>query len=167
MSTTASSAADYPSTEERLDLLTIGTSRLPASALFESLSAERADMLVDVRLRNTSHLCGYTKRDDLAYLLRALCGIEYLHLPSLVAPTPAMLDAYRRGELSWEGYATQFLDLMSERRIEETVQRASLGKRTVLLCSEASPEKCHRRLVAEYLAAHWDGVCVAHLPRCR
>ena len=36
-------------------------------------------------------------------------------------------------------------------------------KRQVLLCSEATPEHCHRRLVLEYLQKHWDGVTMRHL----
>ena len=148
-----------------IDILTIGTSRTPASVLFETLKTEGADLLVDVRLRNTSHLCGYTKHDDLAYLVGAICGIEMLHLPEILAPTPDLLDAYRDGDIAWDEYASRFVALISDRRIEEVLHPASLGRRPVLLCSESSPEKCHRRLVAEYLAAHWTGVSVMHLPR--
>jgi uncharacterized protein (DUF488 family) len=32
-----------------------------------------------------------------------------------------------------------------------------------LLCSEATPERCHRRLVTEYLGARWGDVEVVHL----
>jgi len=32
-----------------------------------------------------------------------------------------------------------------------------------LLCSEATPEHCHRRLVAEYLQNKWGGVEIIHL----
>jgi hypothetical protein len=32
-----------------------------------------------------------------------------------------------------------------------------------LLCSEAGPEQCHRRLAAEHLAAAWPDVTVTHL----
>jgi len=33
----------------------------------------------------------------------------------------------------------------------------------VLLCSEATPHHCHRRLAAEYLAEHWADVTIEHL----
>jgi hypothetical protein len=32
-----------------------------------------------------------------------------------------------------------------------------------LLCSEPTPAKCHRRLVAEYLQRLWPNVIVTHL----
>ena len=33
----------------------------------------------------------------------------------------------------------------------------------VLLCSEAEPDRCHRRLAAEYLQHRWGGVEIVHL----
>lgn len=33
----------------------------------------------------------------------------------------------------------------------------------VLLCSEDQASRCHRRLVADYLAGHWDDVTIEHL----
>jgi hypothetical protein len=35
--------------------------------------------LLDVRLNNVSQLAGFAKRDDLAYFLQTICGIEYVH----------------------------------------------------------------------------------------
>ena len=32
-----------------------------------------------------------------------------------------------------------------------------------LLCSEPTPERCHRRLVAEYLNAKWGNVDIEHI----
>jgi uncharacterized protein (DUF488 family) len=34
---------------------------------------------------------------------------------------------------------------------------------TALLCSEATAEHCHRRLVCDYLAGHWSEVHATHL----
>ena len=41
---------------------------------------------MDVRLNNVSQLAGFTKRDDLRYFTKAICNIDYIHLPDL-APT--------------------------------------------------------------------------------
>ena len=51
---------------------------------------------------------------------------------------------------------------MEQRRVEETVARETLAD-AVLLCSEDAPERCHRRLVAEYLQHRWGDVEVVHL----
>lgn len=118
--------------------------------------------LLDVRLNNVSQLAGFSKREDLAYFLRELCGAEYLHEP-LLAPTQALLDAYRKQKGSWEEYERRFLDLMRERRIEERLDRHLFDIPTVLLCSEATPERCHRRLVLEYLQERWGDLRITHL----
>jgi uncharacterized protein YeaO (DUF488 family) len=97
----------------------------------------------------------------LAYFLREICGMDYVHDLSL-APTQDMLDAYKKKREDWATYETRFLDLMRSRRVEETVARADVAD-SCLLCSEETPKHCHRRLVAEYLKEHWGDVEIAHL----
>jgi uncharacterized protein (DUF488 family) len=117
--------------------------------------------VVDIRLNNVSQLAGFSKRGDLAYFLRAIGGIDYVHVPDL-APTQALLDEYKKRKGDWAVYETGFRQLMAERRIEATLS-PDLLDRSCLLCSEATPEHCHRRLVAEYLTARWGGVTTIHL----
>ena len=120
-----------------------------------------AKRLVDVRLNNTSQLAGFTKREDLRFFLREVCGVEYVHLPEL-APTQAMLDAYKKQKGSWDAYAAEFNELMAKRSIEKALSPEQLDA-GCLLCSEKKPHHCHRRLVAEYLERHWGGVVTEHL----
>lgn len=115
-----------------------------------------------MRLNNSSRLAGFARRDDLPFLLEELCGAEYLHEPML-APTRDLLDAYREGREEWPGYESRFLKLMRERRVEEALARDLFEAPTVLLCSEAGPEHCHRRLVLEYLDREWGGIRAVHL----
>jgi uncharacterized protein (DUF488 family) len=51
---------------------------------------------------------------------------------------------------------------MRNRSIEDAVPHDLLNN-AILLCSEDKPRHCHRRLVAEYLAQHWDNVTIEHL----
>jgi len=74
-----------------------------------------------------------------------------------------MLDAYKKEKGSWEAYEQRFLALMRERRVEERIPQSFFAAPTVLLCSEATPDHCHRRLVAEYLRDHWGDVTITHL----
>ena len=115
-----------------------------------------------MRLNNSSQLAGFSKRDDLAYFLRELCHAEYMHEP-LLAPTQDLLDEFKKRKGSWEEYERRFLALMSERRIEARISRDLFNVPTVLLCSEATAEHCHRRLVLEYLQAKWGGLSIVHL----
>ena len=144
-----------------MTIFTIGFTKRSAESFFEALRRAQVKRLVDVRLNNVSQLAGFTKRDDLRYFVRAICEIEYMHRPDL-APTPEMLDAYKKHKGEWSTYERQFLELMKDRRIEETVPR-ELMDGACLLCSEDRPQHCHRRLVAEYLSGKWPAVNVEHL----
>lgn len=139
----------------------MASQKRPAESFFTRLVNADVRRVVDVRLNNVSQLAGFAKRNDLAYFLRELCGIDYEHRPEL-APKKEMLDSYRRGGSGWPTYESRFLDLMAERGIEDSVPRSTLDE-ACLLCSEDQPVKCHRRLVAEYLDAKWGGLEIVHL----
>ena len=144
-----------------MKLYTIGFTKKSAEKFFTLLKNSGARRLADVRLNNTSQLAGFAKRDDLEYFVRAICGIEYVHVPDL-APTQDILDAFKKQKGDWRLYEREFLALMAGRKVEDTVPREVLDG-ACLLCSEETPEHCHRRLVAEYLNGKWGGVEVAHL----
>jgi uncharacterized protein (DUF488 family) len=144
-----------------MKIFTIGFTKKSARKFFELLRASGTKRIVDVRLNNVSQLAGFAKKDDLAYFLKEICGIDYLHLPEL-APTQEMLDDYRKKHKDWDKYERQFLDLMRERRIENKIPKEAIAE-GCLLCSEDKPHHCHRRLVAQYLGEHWDDVDVRHL----
>lgn len=146
-----------------MEIFTIGFTRTSAEGFFGRLKSHRIERLLDVRLNNRSQLAGFAKRDDLAYFLRELIGARYEHEPML-APSREILDAYKKtGDISWPEYEERFLRLMHERHIEDELSRPEFERRTVLLCSEATPEHCHRRLVVEYLGDHWPDLVAVHL----
>ena len=144
-----------------MKVFTIGFTKKNAKRFFELLRGSGARRVVDVRLNNVSQLAGFAKRDDLAFFLKEICGMEYVHLPML-APTQEMLDEYKKLRGDWQTYEKRFLDLMEQRRIEETIPKEVVAD-GCLLCSEDKPHQCHRRLVAEYLKQHWGDVDVSHL----
>lgn len=144
-----------------MKMFTIGFTKKSARRFFDLLRHSGAKRIVDVRLNNVSQLSGFAKKDDLAYFLKEICEMDYVHVPEL-APTQKMLDQYKKEHGDWETYELRFLELMKQRRIEETVPREALAD-GCLLCSEDKPHQCHRRLVAEYLKQHWGNVDVAHL----
>jgi uncharacterized protein (DUF488 family) len=118
--------------------------------------------LVDVRLNNVSQLAGFTKREDLQFFLKEICGADYQH-EFLLAPTQGILDDYKKKKGAWSEYERKFLALMAERRIEERIDRSLFSIPTVLLCSEPTAEHCHRRLVLEYLRDKWGNVKLTNL----
>jgi uncharacterized protein (DUF488 family) len=144
------------------DIYTIGYTKKSLEQFVRLLQEAGVDAVIDVRLRNTSQLAGFAKRDDLAFLLHGCFDIEYEHRPDL-APTPGILDEYKV-DGDWGTYEGTFLRLLAERDAEaagrEILARFS---RPCLLCSEPTPDRCHRRLVAEWWAEHLPDVEVIHL----
>jgi uncharacterized protein (DUF488 family) len=134
-----------------VEVYTIGFAQHSAEGFFEALKQAGIRRLLDVRLNNVSQLAGFTKRGDLAYFLRELAGADYVHDAQL-APSADLLSAYRRATIDWEQYELRFMELMNQRHVERAYGERAFAVPTALLCSEFSAEKCHRRLVLDYLA---------------
>jgi len=133
-----------------VEVFSIGFGGHTAAQFFAKLASVGIQQLVDVRLNNVSQLAGFTKRSDLPFFLSTIADVGYEHALGL-APTPEMLLAYRRKQIDWPEYERRFLGLLTERNIEESFGADTFAKRTVLLCSEPTARRCHRRLVLEYL----------------
>ncbi|HOV88440.1 MAG TPA: DUF488 domain-containing protein, partial [Syntrophobacteraceae bacterium] len=76
--------------------------------------------------------------------------------------TKELMDGYRGGKISWEDYETTYLGLLEERQVLKTLKPEDFDK-GCLLCSEAKPDHCHRRLAAEWLKKHWEGLKLIHI----
>lgn len=144
-----------------MKVFTIGFTQKNAEQFFTLLKRPDLKRVVDIRLNNVSQLAGFTKRDDLRYFLKEICNIDYVHRPDL-APTKEILDAYKKAREDWGVYEQKFNALLSQRRIEQKVPRELIDG-SCLLCSESTPQQCHRRLVVEFLQKKWDDLEIKHL----
>jgi uncharacterized protein (DUF488 family) len=145
-----------------MEIYTTGFTKKTAARFFGRLKQAGIKCLLDIRLNNSSQLAGFAKQDDLPFFLRELCQIEYRYEP-LLTPTQGILDEYKKHKGGWSNYEQQFLALMKERKIEEKIDPRVFAMPTVLLCSEATAEHCHRRLVSEYLQEKWGNLEIIHL----
>jgi uncharacterized protein (DUF488 family) len=132
-----------------INLFTIGFTQKKAQDFFELLIKSGVKTVIDTRLNNNSQLAGFSKRDDLQYFLKTIGNIDYIHLVDS-APTKDILDDYKKKRINWETYTEKYLDLITKRRVESNIS-PELINNSCLLCSEAKPHHCHRRLLAEYL----------------
>lgn len=145
-----------------VEVATIGFTQTTAANFFDRIKRASVGLVIDVRLHNTSQLAGFAKADDLAFFLKTIGGVRYVHQP-LLAPTDEMLKAFKKEKGDWNLYQARFMGLLAERRIEQRLKPGDFAN-ACLLCSEATPHNCHRRLVCEYLNQKWDGVLsVRHL----
>lgn len=134
---------------DELKLYTIGFTGKSAEEFFTILKQKGVKILLDIRLNNVSQLAGFTKGKDLSYFVRTILDGQYHHLIDF-APTKELLKKYQADE-DWQSYEKEFLTLLEKRNAETKINPALLKGPTVLLCSEKTAEKCHRRLTAEYL----------------
>lgn len=142
-------------------LYTIGFTKKNAQAFFSKLQKAGVTKLIDIRLNNVSQLAGFAKRDDLIFFLKELCDCDYKHMP-IFAPTKEILDAYKKKQIDWNEYVRRFSRLIKERTIEKKITAEELNN-SCLLCSEPTPEQCHRRLVAEYFKGQFGDIEIKHL----
>lgn len=146
----------------QVEVTTIGFTKSTAEKFFERLFKAGVRKVVDVRLHNSSQLAAFAKADDLSYFLKKMGNIDYVHEP-LLAPTDDILKAFKKEKGDWKEYEEKFLSLISGRNIEQRFTPATFDG-ACLLCSEATPHYCHRRLVCEYLNDKWGGqLNVRHL----
>lgn len=145
-----------------MEIYTIGFTKTTAEQFFGALKLVGVQQLIDVRLNNTSQLSGFARRQDLPYFLGELCQTSYRHEP-LLAPTSELLTGYRKRSLTWLDFEARFIELLKERQVETRLEREMLAVPSVLLCSEHTAGRCHRRLVAEYLGAAWGDLQLVHL----
>lgn len=145
----------------KINLFTIGFTKKNAETFFGKLGKAGVEKIIDIRLNNVSQLAGFAKKDDLIYFLKKICDCNYMHEP-LLAPTKEILDGYKKKEIGWPEYQKRFNDLLKTRKAHTLVSSSELHK-ACLLCSEPTPDKCHRRLVAEYLKNHFDNIEIQHL----
>lgn len=135
-----------------MKVFTIGFTQKHAEEFYEKIKKANIDILIDVRLNNTSQLASFSKYPDIVYFLDKLCNVKYIH-DVRFSPTDVLLKNYKKGNVTWVEYEKEFAETMERRRIKEYIA-TQYGKYTnsgiCLLCSEPTPEKCHRRLVAEY-----------------
>ncbi|MCO5176143.1 MAG: DUF488 domain-containing protein [Thermomicrobiales bacterium] len=145
-----------------MEIYTIGFTQKTAEQFFGLLKSHEIERLVDIRLNPGGQLSGFAKQADLVYFLRELCAASYVHEP-LLTPTKELLKGYRDRRYSWPDYERIFDQIMVDRKIADLLDRTQFEQRSVLLCSEATADQCHRRLVAEHLVRAWPGTSVTHL----
>lgn len=148
--------------KKSINLFTIGFTKKSAEKFFQLLLDAGVKRIIDTRLNNTSQLSGFAKQNDLKFFLNTIGEIDYVHLTEL-APTKDILDSYKKKKIDWQTYESKFNHLINQRKIENIVSYDFI-ENSCLLCSEAKPHHCHRRLVAEYFKKKLsDSIDIHHL----
>lgn len=142
-------------------LWTIGYERLMPLALVAELEQARVQRVIDVRYRPQSRRPGMSKT-RLAHLLDEH-GMAYEHRRALGTP-PEIRPLYRTGATRQAAAAFQaHIESTSAGDLDALAAELPSGPRTALLCLEAEPAHCHRRVLAEELQSRVRGLRVIDL----
>jgi len=145
-----------------ITLYTIGFTKKTAEHFFNLLRDNDVKQLVDVRISNSSQLAGFAKGKDLEFFIKEICHIPYKHIADF-APSKELLDRWHKQEVTWDEYEKVYIRLLKDRDILRNYGTKAFD-RSCFLCSEDTPEQCHRRLLAEYFKEHSsEQVKIIHL----
>ena len=142
-------------------IATLGHSTRRLDELLEILASHGVEQVADVRRYPGSRRHPHFARDPLESALRD-AGVGYVWMEALGGRRRRRAGS---PHTAWkvEGFAA-YADYMDtgefERAAAELLERAR-DRFTAILCAEARPEQCHRRLIADWLVVH--GVEVVHL----
>ena len=133
-------------------IATIGYEGATVAGFLDALRAYGVDLLVDVRALASSRRPGFAKTALSANLAQA--GIEYLHVRELGTPADgrAAARAGRHDEMRTI-FLAHLATPSAQAGLDRVVDLVESGRRIALMCLEADPAHCHRRFVAEALAA--------------
>ena len=144
-----------------MKLYTIGFTGKSAEEFFRILGNTEAKRLIDIRINRKSQLAGFSKENDLKYFLSELVDFEYVVNENL-APTKELLSKYRNKEIDWTLFENSYKELIAKRGAISNLNEKDFSN-SVLLCSEASANKCHRRILGDMLKGKFDDLEIINL----
>ena len=129
--------------------------------IFNLLKESNITKIIDIRNIIPRNLPDFPK-DDLRYFLKEICDAEYEHETSIATPE-TLLNKYKKDH-DWGYYEKEFNKLLRDPSLKKTYDRILEDKHTIcLLCSENKPDKCHRRLILEYIKNNIQDIKIIHL----
>ena len=142
-------------------LWTIGHSNRPLADFVALLARNQIESIADVRLLPGSRRYPQFDQDSLAASL-ADAGITYTHFRALGGRRTKRADSSPNSAWKVAAFAAYADYLLTPEFRAAFAELKSLAetKRTAIMCAEALPWRCHRRLIADQFIAHgwhvWD-----------
>lgn len=103
-----------------MKVFTIGVNNKSAEQFFTLLSDNKILKIIDIRLNNTTQLCGFSKMNDLKFFLKRILNIEYEYISDF-APTKDIMVNYRTNK-EWDKFKIDYLELLENRKIKKNIE---------------------------------------------
>lgn len=134
-----------------VEIFTISAYQTTAEQFFNKILQRQADLVLDIRLKNESQLCGFTKKKDLAYLIPLICKADYI-CDRFFAPDPVLLNQYLKHWIPWEQYAHKYQESMKAKSIKKYFHD-HYGKyvRVCLIGTATAKRRSHSEVLSEML----------------
>lgn len=115
--------------------------------------------------KRISVMSRHTEEDGKTPDRRIIEGITFDEWQKDFSPPDELVGAYYRKELSWDDYEKRYLEYLRSDEIRSKIE--AFAKRCTeeiitLMCIEDTPEKCHRRLLAEELQRYQPELKIIH-----
>ena len=153
-----------------MNLFSIGFTQKSAEEFFGLLKDNNIDCLVDIRLNPNGQLSRFAFEKDLPFFLDKLSGgCKYFHRVDLAPQNELLKEVRTKGSAMSKDYKLfekEFNKYLEEKsKIGNFVDQFKQYQNVVLLCSEHTTEKCHRRLVSDMLVSKFgnDVKFIKHL----
>lgn len=112
-----------------------------AQEFFGKIIGWKADLVLDVRLKNTNQLSGFTKQEDLEYFTHVIAHADYVHDVEY-SPSKTLLDSYLDDGMPYEEYFAEYKKELEERNaIPEFFKK--YGKYTSIAIVGTATKKRH------------------------
>lgn len=141
-----------------MEVHTLSAYGTSAESFFGRLWEWDVDLVLDTRLKNTNQLAGFTKKRDLEFFVNKLTRAHYAHDP-LFAPASTVLERYLHGNMTWQEYASTYLDELNERTaVPLFFDRYGAFESVALLGTATGERHSHVEVLAEALAKNGVGL---------
>lgn len=97
-----------------MQIHTLSAYQTTAEEFFDKIAGWKADLVLDVRLKNTNQLAGFTKQEDLEYFTHVIAHADYVHDVEY-SPSKTLLDRYLDQGMPYEDYFAAYKEEMEQR----------------------------------------------------
>lgn len=136
-----------------MDIHVLSAYQTTAEEFFGKILGWKADLVLDIRLRNTNQLAGFTKQEDLEYFTHVITHADYAHDVEY-SPSKTLLDDYLDHGLSYQEYFARYAEEMEERKaIPAFFQKYGRYRSVAIVGTATSKRRSHAEELQRLLEA--------------